>query len=225
MSDPEVLVFLSQIGLDHLGVGLDLAGVPSAILVPKFSTTMRSLMRMTAGMSCSTSTTVTPRETIPRTISTAPAVSSGFRPANGSSSSKTRGFTASAHGNAERPQPSVRQVDCQLVGVGREPERLQDLGGAARRFGFIRARAVSPEQRGQRAGADLQMVGDAHVLESRHLSEDGGFLEGAHEPEVRRAMRMQPRDVAPVEQDASRGRRQKAAISLNSVLLPAPLGR
>ena len=72
------------------------AGAPSAILRPKLSTSTRSLIRMTARMSCSTRRTVTPRSRIPRTMSIARLVSSGFMPAKGSSRSRTRGFAAIA---------------------------------------------------------------------------------------------------------------------------------
>ena len=72
------------------------AGVPSAILVPKLMTTTRSEIRITEGMSCSTSSTVTPRSRMPRTMRTARSFSSGFMPAKGSSSSRILGSAAMA---------------------------------------------------------------------------------------------------------------------------------
>ena len=106
-------------------------GVPSAIFSPKFSTTMRSEIFITAGMSCSTSRTVTPRLRTPRTISTVCMVSSWFMPAKGSSSSRTAGFVA-------RPMamPSARRWPCGSVLaisflVPAEAEEIDDLVGRA----------------------------------------------------------------------------------------------
>ena len=83
-------------------------GVPSAIFSPKFNTTIRSEIFMTAGMSCSTNMIVTPRSSrTERTRLTIFMVSSWFIPAKGSSSSSTLGAVA-------RPMaiPNARRLPC-----------------------------------------------------------------------------------------------------------------
>ena len=67
--------------------------LPRRSSFPKFRTMMRSLTRMTVRMSCSTSSTVTPRSRTARTLLTVCQVSSKFMPANGSSSSSNRGLS------------------------------------------------------------------------------------------------------------------------------------
>ena len=62
-------------------------GGPSAIRRPASSTSSRSETSITDGMSCSTSTTVTPLVRMRRSTSIMAAVSVGLRPAQGSSAS------------------------------------------------------------------------------------------------------------------------------------------
>lgn len=84
------------------------AGVPSAIFSPKLMQTMRSEIFITAGMSCSTSSTVTPRSSRRRrTSATIFIVSSWFIPAKGSSSKITSGRVASPIA-----MPKARKCPC-----------------------------------------------------------------------------------------------------------------
>ena len=72
------------------------AAAPSAIRRPASSTSIRSETSMTDGMSCSTSTTVTPLPRIWRNTSIIAAVSVGLRPAHGSSASSRSARVAMA---------------------------------------------------------------------------------------------------------------------------------
>src|SRR6185295_3457700 len=73
------------------------AGVPSAIIRPMLSASTRSETRDTRFMSCSTISTVTPRWRLMSSIQNAmSSVSSGLRPEEGSSSSRSLGSVASA---------------------------------------------------------------------------------------------------------------------------------
>src|SRR5690606_32063574 len=79
------------------------SGVPSAILAPKFSTTMWSETSITRLMWCSTSSTVIPYLLVTmRIMSASPESSSWFRPAAGSSSRRSFGSAASARANSTR---------------------------------------------------------------------------------------------------------------------------
>src|SRR3989442_1852264 len=79
------------------------AGRPWAILRPKSSTTTLSETCMTSPMWCSTSSTVTPRESrIARRSFASVATSSWFRPPAGSSTRRSRGRDASARASSTR---------------------------------------------------------------------------------------------------------------------------
>ena len=73
------------------------SGGPSAIFCPKWSTAIRSEMPMTTLMSCSISSSVSPRASAIRRISAvASLVSPGVMPAVGSSRRSSVGFVARA---------------------------------------------------------------------------------------------------------------------------------
>src|SRR5215471_15938565 len=76
---------------------------------------IRSLIRMTVCMSCSTSSTVTPRSRTARTLSTVCQVSSKVMPANGSSSSSNRGLAA-ARLTGAKEEPERRGPTAQVMG-------------------------------------------------------------------------------------------------------------
>ena len=141
---------------------------------------MRSEIFITAGMSCSTSSTVTPRSRTPRTISTVRIVSSWFMPANGSSSSSTVGSVA-------RPiaMPSARRWPCgrlrgDLVGVGgARPRKREDLVGGAAEGRLVGARRAGAEEEAEQAGPRAQVMGDDDVVAHAHAPEDRRLLEGA----------------------------------------------
>src|SRR5207302_1052958 len=78
------------------------AGVPSAILRPKFSTATRSQVPITRRTSCSMSTMVSPSVTSARISSRRRADSAGFIPAAGSSRMRRRGSDASARAISRR---------------------------------------------------------------------------------------------------------------------------
>ena len=154
-------------------------GSPSAIFSPKFSTRMRSLICITARMSCSTSSTVTPRSRMPRTISTAPL--GLFRVHPGERLIQQQSLGLSRHGDRDaEARADNRAASCgDLVLDAAEAEIVEDLGGARakrRLVGACHAR-VEEDRRGRPAA---QMMRHHHVLGRCHLAEDGGFLEGAH---------------------------------------------
>ena len=77
--------------------------MPSAIFLPWSSTVTRSETCMTTRMSCSISSTVSPRSSRSRcTNAMNAAVSFGFMPAVGSSSSSSFGSVASARATSSR---------------------------------------------------------------------------------------------------------------------------
>ena len=79
------------------------AGVPSAMTLPKSSTTMRSARSITTPMSCSTSTIGSRfASRMSRTKRARSSFSSRFMPAIGSSISSIRGSSASARPRSTR---------------------------------------------------------------------------------------------------------------------------
>ena len=111
---------------------------------------------------------------------TARSVSSGFMPANGSSSSSILGSAAMAMRDAECPEIAVRQVARLLVHDVAEAEIGQDLGGALAEPALVGARGAGREIDAGDGGVQAQMVRHDDVLERGHLLEDGGLLEGPH---------------------------------------------
>ncbi len=77
-------------------------GVPTEMMRPKSSTWIRSHVPMTNDMSCSTSSTPSPEPATSRNKVPRVAVSDSLRPADGSSSSNTRGCVASARPSSTR---------------------------------------------------------------------------------------------------------------------------
>ena len=86
---------LAEIGFDDFGMGLNFAGVPTAMVSPWSRTVIRCEIHMTRFMSCSMSQTPSwKRSRIMRMRSMRWIFSSGFMPAAGSSRSRTRGCVA-----------------------------------------------------------------------------------------------------------------------------------
>ena len=129
---------------------------------------MRSEIFITAGMSCSTSSTVTPRSRTPRTSSTARMVSSWFMPAKGSSSSSTLRVGGEPDGDAERAQMALRQVAGDARSRLRRRPRKSRISSAERPNSASSRRAgARAEIEAEEAGARAQMMGDDDVVAHR----------------------------------------------------------
>src|SRR5208283_3432193 len=83
------------------------AGRPSASLLPKFKTTIRSERLMIACIKCSIMSTEMPLSLMLRTIPIISSTSVGFRPARTSSSRRSLGCAASARATSRRFLPAM----------------------------------------------------------------------------------------------------------------------
>ena len=113
------------------------SGVPSAIFSPKFRTTMRSEMFMTAGISCSTSRTVTPRLRDAAHHLHRPHGFVVVHAGEGLVEQQHGRVGGEADGNAERAQMAVRQRAGDLVPLRAEAEEVDDLVGGSPEFSLV----------------------------------------------------------------------------------------
>ena len=198
------------------------SGGPSAIFSPKWSTAMRSEMPMTTLMSCSISSTVSPRcwRDPPEQRGGLLASRPGVMPAVGSSSRSRRRLAwpgpGRSRGSAARRGTRFSASSSRRAA---EPEGLQQLHHRAVDVG-------PPPQRGQAAGlGGPRLGGDPHVVEDGDLREDVGDLEGLGEAAPVDHLGRQPGDVLALERaPGPRWAGGGPEITLKSVDLPAPLG-
>jgi hypothetical protein len=113
--------------------------------------------------------------------------------------------------------PAVRRPD------GSIGEELQHLVGLGAERAFLGGDAPRPNQAFHRL-ARLPAGHHHQVLAHRSGRELMRDLEGAQQALGEQFMRRQAGDVLAIHDDPAGGRRQRPAITLNSVVLPAPLG-
>ena len=200
------------------------AGAPAAIIRPWFSTRMRSEMPITRRMSCSTSNTVMPWSR--RCAGSAPqaAVSEGFMPAAGSSSSSSRGPRGQGQRQLEQPLLAIGQRLGQLVGAGAAARRSRSSPGLPAQPRFL------PRWRGRRSRASSSPAGRAGAGRSARsparCSRRTRSSSGSVRTRPRPAMRSGARPVMcwPSKRIAPAVGRMKPVMTLKAVVLPAPFG-
>src|SRR4029453_13847789 len=136
-------------------------GVPSASFWPKFRTTMRSQVPMTAFMLCSTSRIVVPWPRIVLIRSITRPLSCRFMPVTGSASRRGRGPR-----DAEHALVTVRQVLRQVIGMRRQPRELERLAAAR---DLVRRKIPPAEQELPEPGAAVQVHAQPALPEGRQL--------------------------------------------------------
>ncbi len=137
-------VLLAQVGGLHLGVGAHrLAACREAMTAPLTITVMRSAMRNTASMSCSTSRIAWPAFSSASSASMR-SVSSAPMPASGSSSSSTCGCGGQAHGDLELALLAVRQQAGLAVAARRPGRRASAASRAAAVLAAQRCASLPP---------------------------------------------------------------------------------
>src|SRR5712691_7374811 len=128
-----------------------------------------------------------------------------------------------------------RQLDALLQPVGQGaddlvPDVLQlqevdDLALDRDPMGpLLAGRAAVVEAAGQDPRAQVDVTADLDVVEDRHALEEGDVLEGARDAELRPLVRLEGRDVLPVEDDAPAGRRIDAADAVEDAGLARAVG-
>ena len=166
---------------------------------------------------------VTPVARIARISSTRRRLSTRLRPAAGSSSSSSAGFATNARAISRR-----RWVPCGRVPAGRlamseksdEIERLACALGRSLLLGLLRRRA---QERLAEFRARPGVQADHDVLDRAHLAEQLQILEGAADAGPRPPLRRPARDVAVLEADMARRRRQVARDQVEQGRLPRPV--
>ena len=164
-SEPDRLVFAAEIGLDHLRRSAgSRPACPRRSSGRSSSTTIRSEIFITAGMSCSTSSTVTPRSRTPRTRSTAShglvVVHAGERLVE----QQDLGFGGEPDGDAERAQMAVRQVARHLVATSPRPRKSRISSAERPKSASSRAGRAGAEIEAEQAGARAQVMGDDDIV-------------------------------------------------------------
>jgi hypothetical protein len=177
------------------------AGVPSAILRPKSSTTTLSEIGITSPMWCSTSRTVTwycARMVLMSVPST--PTSSWLRPPAGSSTSRSRGCPASARASSTRLSvPNGRPA----AGLPRHLVELEEVEQRHRLVAYGTLLAVHPrhsQRVAEKVAARLAVQAGHHVLQHGQRGKQGEVLERAAHPELGDAVRRTRQDRAAGEQ-------------------------
>ena len=153
------------------------SGVPSAIVRPKSSATMRSQVCRISGTSCSTTSTPIPRRRATARIAPPSSADSLVsRPAAGSSSSSTAGSVTSARAMPTRRATPCDNDDGRTSSTSPSCELLDDL---VHQRG--RRRAPGTEQVGEVAPPRLVVGRDEQVLAHRHLLEQLDGLPRPHD--------------------------------------------
>ena len=175
-------------------------GVPTAMMRPKSSTWIRSHVPMTNDMSCSTSSTASRRPRSSRNKVPRVSVSDSSRPADGSSSSSTRGCVAERASQLD--QPGACPVGSRSTRVVRRLLAVPPARGSRRRSPRRALAIVRPPAPHLGRHEDVLARGQApERLEP---------LERAPDPEPRPLVGLAARDVATVELDPARVRRRAA---------------
>src|SRR5262249_3706728 len=153
------------------------AASPSAMSLPRASTTMRSAKANTTSIECSVNSTEMPRSTTRRLTRLISSVRSrGAMPAVGSSISSKRGSLPPAPPDPGPLDVAVRGLRARPLGGPAQP----DLGGEIGRGGAMTLRRRAPAAEGFARVRDQRHL---HVLGNGHRAEGGGDLEGAPHPE------------------------------------------
>ena len=176
---------------------------------------MVSHTSMTSDMSCSTRQMARPSAASRRSSSPKATVSCSVWPEAGSSSSSTRRLGHQRPGQLHHPGLAGRDLGDLAVGDVGQAGELEERSASGRRGVLRRRPAPQPLRISPR---------HPHVVADRQRGEQLQALERAGQPGPGPAVRGQPGDVAPVEHHLAGVGRCSPVTTLNSVVLPAPLG-